>query len=151
MSWRAHILYYIFGSGKACVKINLVCWCVCVYVCVCVCVCVCECGRATPHFDKNTGCRLRTDYLSRYSSVGGLTGEERVFYFRTLSLGKLCSVGNRIIIDWYRTLVEWRKQRKSNYLERNQSLCPFAYHYFYMDWSSIEPETLWWQLRRQSD
>jgi hypothetical protein len=40
---------------------------------------VCACGRTTPHFDKNTGCRLRTEYLNRYSSMGGggeLTGGE---------------------------------------------------------------------------
>ena len=78
-----------------------------VLVYVCVCVCVFACGRAAPHFDKNTGCRLRTEYMSLYSSVGALTGRERVLYFRTLSLGKLCSVDNRIIIDEYRALVEW--------------------------------------------
>ena len=171
MSWRAHVWYYIFSWGTACVKINLDFWCVCVCVCVCACVCarvcvraracvracararvcVCVCVCAVPHFDRNTGCRLRTEYLSRYSTVGGLTGEERVFNFRTLSVGKLCSVGNRIIIDSYRTLVEWWKQGKLNYLERNRSLCPFAYHYIYLDWSSIEPEPLCWELRRQSD
>ena len=110
------VLYFRFGQSMPKNKLGLL---------VCVCVCVCMDVRP-PHFQKNTGCRLRTDYLSRYSSVGVLTGGERV-YFRTLYVGKLCSFGERIIIDWCRTLVEWWKQGKLKYSESNQSHCPFPY------------------------
>jgi len=44
MSWRAHILHYIFGSGTARIKISLV-----FLVCVCVCVCVCVHVDVMPH------------------------------------------------------------------------------------------------------
>jgi hypothetical protein len=49
-----------------------------------VCVCVCArararaCRLAAPHFDKNTGCRLRTEYLSWYPCRGMARGEKKL-------------------------------------------------------------------------